>query len=151
MANKQLEDSIMFFTRYGFSLLLAILIIPGTSSADDSRYNYASDLETRLNAKLPSHIVDIQVEEEFAEHHIKGATATYAYPVKSDADRTKLDATVEQIKGNNDPVVIVCPRGAGGAKRTYDYLLQQGISAERLLILEKGQEGWACTPLTESS
>ena len=46
--------------------------------------------------------------------------------------------------------MIVCPRGAGGAKRTYDHLLQQGIAAERLLILEKGQEGWACAPLTES-
>ncbi|MEN8687113.1 MAG: rhodanese-like domain-containing protein [Desulfuromonadales bacterium] len=143
----------MFFARYGFSLLLAILLIPGLSLADDGRYNYisAADLEARLNAKLPTHIVDIQVEEEFAQHHIKGATATYAYPVKSDADRAKLDHIVGQIEGDNDPVVIVCPRGAGGAKRTYDYLLQQGISAERLLILEKGQEGWACTPLTESS
>ena len=143
----------MFFTRYSFSLLLAILLIPGISLADDGTYNYisAADLETRLNAKLPTHIVDIQVEEEFAQHHIKGATATYAYPVKSDDDRAKLDHIVGQIKDDNDPVVIVCPRGAGGAKRTYDYLLQQGISAERLLILEKGQEGWACTPLTESS
>ena len=143
----------MFLVRYGFFLLLATLLIPGISLADNGKYNYisAADLEARLNAKLPTHIVDIQVEEEFAEHHIKGATATYAYPVKSDADRTKLDATVEQIKGDNDPVVIVCPRGAGGAKRTYDYLLQQGVPAERLLILEKGQKGWSCMPLTESS
>jgi len=61
-----------------------------------------------------------------------------------------LDQVIEEIKGNNDPVVVVCPRGAGGAKRTYYYLLQQGISPERLFILDKGQEGWACTPLTES-
>ena len=143
----------MYLARYGFSLLLAIFLFSGTSLADGNRYTYisAADLEARLNAKLPTHIVDIQVEEEFVQQHIKGATPTYAYPVKSDADRAKLDTTVEQIKGNNDPVVIVCPRGAGGAKRTYDYLLQQGIPAERLLILEKGQEGWSCMPLTESS
>jgi thiosulfate/3-mercaptopyruvate sulfurtransferase len=98
---------------------------------------------------LPTNIVDIQVEEEFSQHHIKGATPTYAYPVKSDADQTKLNTIVEQLKANTDPVVIVCPRGAGGAKRTYDHLFQQGIPADRLLILEKGQEGWACAPLTE--
>jgi rhodanese-related sulfurtransferase len=150
--NKLLEECIMSLSRYGFFLLLVILIIPGISLASNGKYNYisAADLETRLTAKLPTNIVDIQVEEEFTQHHIKGATPTYAYPVKSDADRSKLDMTIEQIKGNNDPVVVVCPRGAGGAKRTYDYLLQQGIPAERLLILEKGQEGWSCTPLTES-
>jgi len=142
----------MCLPRFGFFLLLAVLLIPGISLASDSKYNYisAADLETRLTANLPTNIVDIQVEEEFTQHHIKGATPTYAYPVKSDADRAKLDTTVEQLNGNNDPVVIVCPRGAGGAKRTYDYLLQQGVSAERLLILEKGQGGWSCTPLTES-
>jgi hypothetical protein len=46
-------------------------------------------------------------------------------------------------------VVIVCPRGAGGARRTYNYLRDKGIAAERLLILEKGQEGWTCGALTE--
>ena len=54
-----------------------------------------------------------------------------------------------KIKADKAPVVIICPRGAGGATRTYDYLLSQGIAAERLLILEKGQEGWACPTLTE--
>ncbi len=142
----------MFLSRYGLFLLFAILLIPGLSLADNGKYNYisATDLETRLNANLPTNIVDIQVVDEFTQHHIKGATPTYAYPVKSDTDRIKLDAIVEELKANTDPVVIVCPRGAGGAKRTYDYLLQQEISAERLLILEKGQAGWACVPLTES-
>lgn len=141
----------MFLHRYSFLLVLAILLIPGISLAGDGKYNYisAADLETRLTANQPTNLVDIQVEDEFTQHHIKGATPTYAYPVKSEADRTKLDTTVAQLKTNSDPVVIICPRGAGGAKRTYDYLLQQGIAAERLLILEKGQEGWSCVPLTE--
>lgn len=143
----------MLLPRYGLLLLLSILLVPGFSLADEGKYNYisAADLEARLTEKLPTNIVDIQVEEEFAQHHIKGATPTYAYPVKSDADRSKLAAIVEELRANADPVVIVCPRGAGGAKRTYDYLLQQGIAADRLLILVKGQEGWACVPLTESS
>ena len=142
----------MSLSRFGFFFLLAILLIPGIAFSGDEKYNYisAADLETRLNANLPTNIIDIQVEGEFNQHHIMGATPTYAYPVKSDADRTRLDTAIEQINGNNDPVVIVCPRGAGGAKRTYDYLLEKGISADRLLILERGQEGWACVPLTES-
>jgi len=133
-------------------MLLITLFLTGIASADESKYQYisASDLENRLTAKQPTNIVDIQVEDEFTRHHIKGAIPTYAYPVKSDADHAKIDAKIERLKANTDPVVIVCPRGAGGAKRTYDYLLQQGISEERLLILEKGQSGWTCTPLTES-
>ena len=143
----------MFLPRHGLLLLLTLLLVPGLSLAGEGKYNYisAADLETRLTAELPTNIVDIQVEKEFAQHHIKGATPTYAYPVKSDTDRSKLDATVEELKVNADPVVIVCPRGGGGAKRTYDYLLQQGVAADRLMILAKGQEGWACAPLTESN
>ena len=141
----------MSLPRYCSFLLLTILLISGVSWAGDGTYNYisAKDLETRLNASQPTNIIDIQVEEEFAQHHIKGATPTYSYPVKNDADHAKLDTTVERLKTNADPVVVVCPRGAGGAKRTYDYLRLQGISADRLLILEKGQKGWTCAPLTE--
>jgi len=141
----------MSVPRSSFFLLLVILLFSSFSWAGDGKYNYisAKDLEIRLNASQPTNIIDIQVEEEFTQHHIKGATPTYAYPVKNDADHAKLDTTVEQIKTNADPVVVVCPRGAGGAKRTYDYLRLQGISAERLLILEKGQKGWTCAPLTE--
>ena len=134
------------------SALLLGLALPLAALAEAPvSYNYigAAALEARLTAKEPLHLVDIQVEEEFAKHHIVGATATYAYPVKSDADKAKLQAVLDKIKSDHAPVVIVCPRGAGGATRTYDYLLSQGVAAERLLILEKGQEGWACVPLTE--
>ncbi len=115
----------------------------------DYRYISAADLEARLKADLPTHLVDIQVEEEFNQHHVKGAIPTYAYPVKSETDQAKVAAVLEKLQGDSAPVVIVCPRGAGGATRTYDYLLSRGIAAERLLILEKGQGGWSCTPLTE--
>jgi rhodanese-related sulfurtransferase len=143
----------MFLLRRFALLPLALLLAGSAALAADApstyRYISAADLEARLTAHQPTNLVDIQVEEEYLQHHIKGAEPTYAYPVKSDADRVKLDGVVERLKTNNDPVVIVCPRGAGGATRTYDYLLSRGIAAERLLILEKGQGGWACAPLTE--
>lgn len=134
-----------------FLLLTALFLGSVAGAAEKPTYNYisAAALEARLNAAQPTNILDIQVEEEYAKHHIKGAIATHAYPVKGDEDRARLAAAIAKIKANSDPVVIVCPRGAGGATRTYDYLLTQGIPAERLLILEKGQEGWACVPFTE--
>ena len=55
-------------------------------SSTNTKYISATALEARLTAKEPTHLVDIQVEEEFTRHHITGATATFAYPVKSDAD-----------------------------------------------------------------
>lgn len=134
-------------------LLFGSLIVGSSAVAADGQptYNFitAQALQERLTANQPTTLVDIQVEEEFARHHIKGAVPTYAYPVKSTAETAKLDTVVETLKANSDPVVIVCPRGGGGATRTYDYLLARGITAERLLILEKGQAGWACAPLTE--
>lgn len=136
--------------RHLFSLLLCCILLPLAALAADP-YNYitAAALEARLIAKEPLHLVDIQVEEAFAKHHITGATATYAYPVKTEAEKAKLQAVLSKIKADKAPVVVIDPRGAGGAARTYDYLLSQGIAAERLLILEKGQEGWASPALTE--
>ncbi|MFA5516896.1 MAG: rhodanese-like domain-containing protein [Desulfuromonadales bacterium] len=132
-------------------LLLACLLLCSAAAADKTDYRYiaAADLEARLTADQPTHLVDIQVEKEFARHHIKGAIATYAYPVKSQADQAKLAAVLETLQGDSAPVVIVCPRGAGGATRTYDYLLRSGIAGERLLILAEGQAGWSYAPLTE--
>jgi rhodanese-related sulfurtransferase len=136
-----------------FFLLLCGTLLPMVAFAAETpaSYNYisAAALEARLIAKEPIHLVDIQVEEEFARHHITGATATFAYPVKTDAEKAKLQTVLTKLQSDNAPVVVVCPRGAGGATRTYDYLLSQGIAAERLLILEKGQEGWTCPTLTE--
>ncbi|PLY03128.1 MAG: hypothetical protein C0623_02735 [Desulfuromonas sp.] len=142
----------MSIQRHCFILLSAILLIPGMTLATGSSYNYISpaDLESRIKTNQPTNLIDIQVEDEFSQHHIKGAIPTYAYPVKNDADRSKLDTVIEQVNANSDPVVIVCPRGGGGAKRTYDYLLEQSIPAERLLILEKGQSGWVNRSLLES-
>jgi rhodanese-related sulfurtransferase len=133
-------------------LLTALLTLSSAlSAAAQPGYSYisAQALEARLTAGEPTNLIDIQVEEEFARHHIKGAMPTHAYPVKSADEIQKLDAVVATLQSNTDPVVIICPRGGGGATRSYDHLLARGIAAERLLILEKGQAGWGCAPLTE--
>jgi len=141
----------MSMARNSVITLMVAALVSSISFAADNTYNYISapELESRLKDQQTINIIDIQVENEFTQKHIKGAEPTYAYPVKKATDRVKLDAAVKRLKSNSDPVVIVCPRGAGGARRTFDYLLEQGITFERLLILEKGQQGWTCEELTE--
>jgi rhodanese-related sulfurtransferase len=87
-------------------------------------------------------IVDIQVPQEFQQHHFKGAVATGAFPAKSAADKLKLDAVLPRLSASRNDVVVVCPRGGGGAKNTYDYLKEKGIDEKRIFILREGMQGW---------
>ncbi|HZV82966.1 MAG TPA: rhodanese-like domain-containing protein, partial [Geobacteraceae bacterium] len=87
---------------------------------------------------------------DFGKQHFKGAIETNAYPVKSDESRQRLDKTIPLLTASANPVVIVCPRGGGGAKATYDYLKSRGIEEKRLLILEGGMQGWPHKNLVES-
>jgi thiosulfate/3-mercaptopyruvate sulfurtransferase len=121
------------------------------SSDDIIQYISSSDVKNRIQNGTPMIILDIQVKAEFDQHHITGALATYAYPVKSDADKTKLDLVMEKLGTNGDPLVIVCPRGGGGAKRTWQYLSSKGISTDRMYILENGQGGWPYPELLASN
>lgn len=131
------------------TLAMVLLVFTGNALA----YNKISsgELKAQLENQQPVVLVDIQVADEFDEHHLIGATATYAFPVKSAADKAKLDTVLAELKTNQSPAVVVCPRGKGGAKRTYDYLKAGGIAEQRLSILEKGQQGWPYDELVVSN
>lgn len=132
-------------------LFLVSLSAPALAFFDSYEYITAEEVKGKLEKNEPMHLVDIQVEEDFAAHHLPGAIATYSYPVKTQEDKAKLDAIMETLQADDAPVVVVCPRGGGGAKRCYDHLKEKGIAEERLLILEKGQEGWPFAELVESN
>ncbi|PLY00774.1 MAG: hypothetical protein C0622_08265 [Desulfuromonas sp.] len=128
-------------------LLLVLFILVATISATtvlakDYRFMDADVIKSNLASNAPMTLVDIQVEDEFNQHHIIDAVATYAYPVKSAAERAKLDASIAELKGNHNMAVVVCPRGGGGAKRAYDYMVESGIAEERVYILTNGQAKW---------
>ena len=108
------------------------------------KYNYVSPEKTRtwILEKKNMNIVDIQVEDEFKASHLPGSLATYSYPVKTDEQRAKINDALRISKENGYPVVVVCPRGKGGAKRCYDYIKSKGIPESNLMILEKGMMGW---------
>lgn len=128
-----------------FLLLTILCLAAGISWADaPGDYNFisADALKARIDANAPVTIVDICPVEQYAAGHIQGALETNAYPVKTQAERDKLAKLLPGIQASKDDVVIICPRGAGGAKRTFDFYKAQGVEDDRLLILEKGMNGW---------
>lgn len=102
----------------GFLRICAALILAFAAqwaSADTDSFNYISpaDLKKELEAGARPMLVDIQVEKEYAKHHLPNTLATYAYPAKSDAERARIKPFVERILASNKEVVIVCPGGGG--------------------------------------
>ncbi len=87
-------------------------------------------------------IVDIQTAENFGAHHFKGSIETNAFPVKSDEEKKQLDKILPKIQSSKGEVVIICPKGKGGALNAYDYLKSKGVPESRLLVLEGGIDGW---------
>jgi rhodanese-related sulfurtransferase len=87
-------------------------------------------------------IIDICPAEQFAKGHIKGSIETNAYPVKTDAEGARLAELLPKIKASSEDVVIVSPKGGGGAKKTVDYHKTKGVDENRMLILVKGMNEW---------
>lgn len=134
------------------AMLSLMLVATGCSNNGDTEYNYYTAEQTKEAIENGDEIIllDIQVEEEWEAHHIKGAIPTHAYPVKEDEDKAKLDAVLSQLEGEQ-PIIIVCPSGAGGATRTIDYLKTKGIDEDRLFILKGGQSSWPYAELLEGT
>lgn len=113
------------------------------------KYLKAEELKRYIETKKPIQMLDIQVEDEFKKHHIKGVIPTHAYPVKTAEEKAKIDKVLPTLTASNEPIAIVCPAGGGGAERTYAYLLEKGLDENRLFILESGQKGWKFEELLE--
>ncbi|MBV5278052.1 MAG: rhodanese-like domain-containing protein [Campylobacteraceae bacterium] len=125
-------------------LALLLFIGCGGKVKENPKYNYITADET---AKLMREdasklfLVDIQEKADFTEEHLKGAISTYAYPVKTEEEKARLGALLADIKPHQK-VIIICPRGGGGADRAYDFYLDKGVKKENLLTLKGGQFEW---------
>lgn len=131
--------------------VLALLVLGATSQAFGYSYTGTKEFKKALEQGTSMIIVDIQVPAEFAKRHFARAVETDAFPAKSDAERAKLDKVLPLIAASQDEVVIICPRGGGGAKNTWDYLKMKGVDEKRLRILEGGMQGWPYQELTVSN
>lgn len=129
--------------------LCALFVSPAPALA--TQYISAAEVKQMIDENRSMVLVDIQTEEDFNRHHIAGATPTYAFPAKSTSDRLKLAPVAMRLHDTDETVVIVCPRGGGGAKNAYSYLLESGIAEERLFILTQGQAGWSYPELVEQN
>lgn len=114
------------------------------TAASAASYNYidAKEMKSKIETGAEVLIVDIQVEKEFKQHYLPGSIATYAYPVKTETERKQIDKAIQMYHETGNDVVVVCPRGKGGAKRCYDYMKANNVPSEKLSILEKGIDGW---------
>lgn len=128
---------------------LTIMLFPAMVWATDFNYISQDTMLDRLNNKERVEIIDICPIDQFAKGHLPGAVETNAYPVKTDAERAKLQPTLPILKASTDDIVIVCPGGKGGAERTYEFYKANGIDENRLLILEKGMNGWPYQTVTQ--
>ncbi|MEA2115093.1 MAG: rhodanese-like domain-containing protein [Thermodesulfobacteriota bacterium] len=119
------------------------LMIAGIATAG-IEYNYidSDSLMISLQEKESVHLVDIQKKNDFLQHHFFGSVVTDAYPVKSEQDMSRIKEIIPDLQATDKPVVIIGPRGTRAAGRAYEYLLEQGIAAQRLAILQKGIRGW---------
>jgi rhodanese-related sulfurtransferase len=127
-----------------FTITLSVAAAAGSWAASSDGYNYisAADLQKRLQAKSPMILLDICPVEQFAKGHIPGAIETNAYPVDTDEQRERLAKVLPKIQASPDDVIILCPRGGGGAKKTFDFYKSKGVDPKRLIILEKGMDAW---------
>lgn len=130
-------------------VLSFLLITANVGLAASYNYISAEEMKEKITAGEDIIIVDIQVKDEYEQHHLPGSVATYAYPVKSETERAAIDIAVAKYNETGKPVVIVCPRGKGGAKRTYDYMMSQNVLEDKLTILENGMDGWPYQDLLE--
>lgn len=125
--------------------ILAVLIIGLLNMAallESFNYVKADDFKQWLDSGKAMVLVDIQVKDEFSLHHFKDSIETNAFPVETEEQRKMLNPAVAGAKKAGTDVVVICPRGGGGAKRCYSYLKAQGISEEKLFILEGGIAKW---------
>jgi rhodanese-related sulfurtransferase len=128
----------------GWLAVLTFGVIGATGSSFAGTYNYitAAELNSRLGAESPMIIIDVCPEKLFATAHIKGSIETNAYPVKTEEQKARLAEHLQTIKASADDIIIVCPRGGGGAKNTFDFYRANGVAPERMLILAKGIAQW---------
>ncbi len=124
--------------------LVALFLLTMSTTVGAASYNYITpqELKSSFEAKTDFLIIDIQEKNSFSKHHLPGSIETNAYPVKSDGDKSKLDMAIKLYHESGKQIVIVCPRGAGGAKRCYNYMKTKDVPDEKMFILKNGIAGW---------
>ena len=132
---------------YFFGVMALIMVCSPVYAANTYNLMEPADLKVLLDTKQPVILVDIQKKNAFKEHHFYGSIRTFAYPAKTDADKSSLQQAVTMYETEKAPTVIIGPRGGRAAKRSYDYLSSKGIAQDQLFILKGGIKKWPYTEM----
>ncbi len=126
-----------------FIIALSLICLLNVAAVFE-KFNYLEPDQFKewLDTNKPVIIVDIQVKDEFTAHHFQNSIETNAFPVKTDSDLQSIDPAITLFKRTGHDVVVVCPRGGGGAKRCYSHLKSQGVPVAKLTILKGGVAKW---------
>ncbi len=111
----------------------------------------SEELQKIFQQHQPVHLLDIQKKHDFLLHHFFNALATDAYPVKTRTDTAKIEPLLKRLQSTNDPIIIIGPRGTRASQRALTFLIQKGISPERLSILEKGIQRWPAPEILQNT
>lgn len=128
--------------KIGILALVLICLFNVAGIFESFNYLEPDTLKQWIETGKPLIIVDIQVKDEFAAHHFFGSIETNAFPVKTDEQKKRILAAVKVYEDTGNDVVVVCPRGGGGAKRCYSFMKSQGVPDEKLTILKGGMQKW---------
>jgi rhodanese-related sulfurtransferase len=131
----------------GLVAVLFLMIAAIATAGIEYNFIDSDSLMQSLQEKKAIHLVDIQKKNDFLQHHFFGSLETGAYPVKSEQEMSRIKEVLHDLQATDKPVVIIGPRGTRAAGRAYQYLLEQGIAAQRLAILTKGIRGWPAPEL----
>lgn len=112
----------------------------GVFESEGRQYITAAQLQADIAAGKDVFLLDIQPEKNYEKGHLKGAVATYAFPVETDKEKAAVDAVLDDAKGKD--LIIICPGGKKGAINTWNHLTANGYDMSTVYILEKGQNGW---------
>lgn len=123
-------------------VVLLLCVAATTTGAADLTYVDAAEFKGWLNNKKPMIIADIQKPNSFQKHHFYGAIETDASPVKTGKGKGRLDVIVRMFQKTGNDVVIIGSRGGASSRRAANYLMEQGVPADKVFILDGGIKNW---------
>ena len=125
-----------------FVLVAVLLSFAATAGAAELNFMDAARFKGLCSNKAPMVLADIQKPLDFRKHHFFAAVETDAYPVKTGADKAKLEVIRQMFQKTGNDVIVIGPRGGPASKRAAKYLIEQGIPADKVFILEGGIKKW---------
>lgn len=123
-------------------MVVLFMCVAATAGAADFTYVDAAEFNGWLNNKKPMIMADIQKPNSFKKHHFYGAVETNASPAKTEKEKGKLDVIVRMFQKTGTGVVIIGSRGGASSRRAANYLIGQGIPADKVFVLDGGVKHW---------